>query len=165
MQEVESKVQVAEVDHGERQSEALRLRVRQLRWFLFGFKGRIHRKHFLVGLLAVYGIPGLLYFLVLSLPDSGLWTISRPFRQSAAGDTAETIALVVGGFFLLWVNWAIGLKRFHDFDRSVGTMILLALLGAIPYVGWIPALSPFFIGGTPGYNQYGAGPGWDHASQ
>jgi len=167
MDELQS--QAFEIDDGAAASSLLRLRLRQMRWFLFSFRGRISRLQFLSGGLCIYGVPLLAIFLITSLPDSGILTIAQPVQGSTLGgpisDVAKFVGLVVAGVLFVWINWAITLKRFHDFDRSFGTMILAGLLSAIPYIGWIPILVPVVVSGTPGWNQYGSGPGWRHAQQ
>ena len=56
---------------------------------------------------------------------------------------------------LLWPRLAIGVKRFHDRDKS-GLWLLLCLL---PIIGWLWLLIELgFLDGTQGPNKYGSSP-------
>jgi uncharacterized membrane protein YhaH (DUF805 family) len=78
--------------------------------------------------------------------------------------TALVILTQISGIFLvlyivfalamLVPSLAVAIRRLHDTDKS-GWLILL---GLIPLVGFIILLVFYIQEGTPGPNQYGAGP-------
>lgn len=64
--------------------------------------------------------------------------------------------LVLGfaGLLILWPSIAMGIKRWHDRDKS-GWFVLL---GMIPIVNLYAYLSLFFLAGTRGLNRFGPDP-------
>ena len=102
---------------------------------LFSFKGRIPRK--------TYWLWGILGLLLASVIASMLLGIAGVDEQSA--DVLATLLII-------WPGLAIGIKRWHDRDRS-GWWVLI---NAIPVVGFIWALiDNGFLRGSVGANRFG----------
>ncbi len=98
------------------------------------FEGRINRSTFwLKGVL-----PLMIISIVAAIVDQAI---------GANNMLAGVVALI-----LLIPNLAIGIKRWHDRDKS-GWWVLIAL---IPIIGWLWALiETGFLAGTPGPNRFG----------
>lgn len=60
----------------------------------------------------------------------------------------------LAGLALLLPNWAVGVRRLHDIDRS-GWWVLLSL---VPVLGWIVLFVWACTRGTPGANRFGPDP-------
>jgi uncharacterized membrane protein YhaH (DUF805 family) len=105
----------------------------------FSFEGRIPRK--------VYWINGVLIlslFFILSI--TAIYVLVQ-----LMGDWAKAIVLIPY-FFSVWASLAIGIKRWHDRDKSGWWM----LISFIPIIGglWL-IIESGFIEGTEGENRYG----------
>ncbi|MBC7955493.1 MAG: DUF805 domain-containing protein [Cytophagales bacterium] len=103
------------------------------------YNGRISRKVFwiygvlllMVGAMVVFGIIAAVY---------------------SASSTLGTILAIPAYIALLWVSFAIQVKRWHDRDKS-GWWVLI---GFIPVIGGIWALvENGFLRGTVGSNRFG----------
>lgn len=144
-----------------------KLRFIKLKWLLFGISGRIGRTSLFFSTIMMYGIC----FLLVELIDLILMKNPFLFFQHST-DVAlftekdlENINLFIFAIFFIWCNWVLTLKRFHDFNSSFGTMLVVGLVSAIPFVGGFISLYYHFLKeGTQGPNQYGAGPGWINRS-
>ena len=65
------------------------------------------------------------------------------------------------GLFSFIPSIALTMRRFHDRDMSGWWFLGFAVLGNLPYVGWIASLVSFVITvlpGTPGENRFGQDP-------
>ena len=105
---------------------------------LFSFEGRVGRQTFWLTSLAVMAVVVVLEFL-------------------ARGARGSPIALLFLVFMvpLIWVSLALGVKRWHDRDKS-GWWILINL---VPFIGGLWALvENGFLKGTSGQNRFGADP-------
>ena len=164
MADIQTSENSQEVDPGQRVSESMKLRLEQLKWVLFSFKGRLNRLQFLGCVLLVYGVPLGSYFLITSLPESGLLTISRPVSAAFAEPSGigGTIALIIAVPLFFWITWAVGVKRAHDFGKTWLMLVGLGVLSNIPYIGLIFALVPFLWKGDETSNEFGTGAGWDN---
>ncbi len=126
--------------------------------FLFSFEGRVRRLHLW------------LYVLVMSILSGGIfWQFSHLFSMHRIHLFLTPGLWHFNGFYfiahfpqtgllglvLLWIHFAVFIKRWHDRDKS-GWMMLINL---IPFVGWIWTLIECgFLDGTQGPNKYGASP-------
>ena len=64
------------------------------------------------------------------------------------------ILYILYGLAMLVPSIAVAIRRLHDTDKSGW----LLLIGLVPFIGAIILLVFYAIEGTPGPNQYGAGP-------
>lgn len=100
-------------------------------------QGRINRLTYLIGAATLFVVN-----LVLSL-------ITLAAREHAG--LISTLLSIVS-LILIYPGLCIGIKRFHDRDKS-GWWVLIAL---IPLIGWIwYIIEVFFLPGTRGPNKYG----------
>ncbi len=122
---------------------------------LISFEGRMRRRDFWLSVLILLvaqwilqAVLGALFWPALVFtPDDEPWRWMY-WSQWSAG-------LGVIWLVLLWPRLAIGVKRFHDRDKS-GLWLLLCL---IPVIGWIWLLIELgFLDGTPGPNKFGPSP-------
>lgn len=164
MAETNNDLTMADTSAGEHLSANAKQHAARLLWLLFSHRGRISRGVFFCSGLLVYGLPALTIFLVAAFFESGLTTIAAPL--SRIDDSILEGALFVAVPPFIWINWMISLKRFHDFGRGAGTMILVWIGGAIPYIGFVFGFIPLAVSGTDGPNEFGPGPGWrNHPDQ
>lgn len=113
---------------------------------LFSFAGRINRGKYWLGvviLIVVYIIIG-----VIGAVTGGMSADGMP--SGAVG-----IVLLLIYIATIWPSLALGVKRFHDRNKS-GWWVLIAL---VPIIGGLWYLIECgFLPGTQGANQYGADP-------
>ena len=123
---------------------------------LFSFQGRIPRRQYWAGfgiqMIAIVGITIL----------SGL--VVPMFVRARGSDAGQNSGALIGVlvllglplvFFALWMGLAIGVKRWHDRDKS-GWWMLIAI---IPYIGGIWQLIECgCLRGTEGANRFGEDP-------
>lgn len=106
------------------------------KYLFLSFEGRIGRKSFWMGVLAMFVVN-----VLASIVDNIL------------GGTG-VIALIVS-LALIYPSIALSAKRWHDRDKSAW-WILIAL---VPVIGWIWAIvENGFLVGTSGPNRFGADP-------
>ena len=123
------------------------------KWLLFSFKGRAHRAHY-------WTVSGGFFALVLVLSVIVL-VATRSVSDVTAGDGDELsplFGLVFLVFFvvIVWVSLAVGVKRWHDRDKSGAWMLITLIpLGIGPL--WV-LVECGFLPGTDGPNQYGGDP-------
>jgi uncharacterized membrane protein YhaH (DUF805 family) len=120
---------------------------------LFGFQGRIRRVQWWYGHAAA--------FLGLALMVMAFAVAAANMSPSANNDGAARttqgglrFALYALYTALLWVSVALGVKRYHDLDRS-GWWILL---GFIPVANIWMLLELGFVAGVDGRNRFGSSP-------
>lgn len=100
----------------------------------FQFDGRINRAKWWLGIVGIWIIEGIVFAIIGS-------------------DNTNIFGLV--GLVFLWPSLALGIKRFHDRDKS-GWWVLVAL---IPIIGFFWILIELgMLEGTNGPNQYGPDP-------
>ncbi|CUS33828.1 membrane hypothetical protein [Candidatus Nitrospira nitrosa] len=169
MNHAETNTEVVDVNTADRVSRSLSELAKQLGWLLFSFKGRLARAPYFLSTFLLYGIILFTYFVIPSFIDSGLITISEPFSsgESSGGwsDSAKVVGFILGAVVVVWANFAITFKRFHDFGESLGTFIIFCLVGLIPYVGGFVWLYPLIRSSDLHPNEYGQGPGWNNWSK
>jgi uncharacterized membrane protein YhaH (DUF805 family) len=117
-----------------------------LKPLLFNFDGRINRAKFWTGIVVIIVIE-LIAMAVLAIVGAIL------------GNNVVTtlISIIVGlvCLVLIWPSIALGVKRFHDRNKS-GWWVLIAL---VPLIGGLWYLiEAGFLEGTKGPNQFGPDP-------
>jgi uncharacterized membrane protein YhaH (DUF805 family) len=117
-----------------------------LKPLLFSFDGRINRAKYWTGVVVIVVIE-LIAFAILAIIGAML------------GDNIVTtlISIIVGlvCLVLIWPAIAIGVKRFHDRNKS-GWWVLISL---VPIIGGLWYLiEAGFLEGTKGPNQFGPDP-------
>lgn len=111
----------------------------QMRWLFFGFSGRISRlAYLLAGLLMMVMVLFLAYRFTLA-EEAG--------RGGAFWETLLSFVLIAS----LWAQAALGVKRFHDFDKPG----MFAALLFVPAFNFVAFVALCVIPGTDGANQYG----------
>lgn len=120
---------------------------------LFSFAGRVNRARFWLTLLAVDVVASVL----LSIVQVATGTSFVPDAEGnmpSPGVGAGVIVLIIL-IAWMWIGLAIGVKRFHDRNKS-GWWILINL---VPVIGGLWYLIECgFLKGTTGPNQYGPDP-------
>jgi uncharacterized membrane protein YhaH (DUF805 family) len=107
----------------------------------------------------------LFYSLVLMIPGFLVGIAIGASFNRQAGPSPLVIAIgVIGGLFMLAMllpQIALMVRRFHDRNISGWWYLALAILGFIPYLGFITGIAIFVITvlrGTEGPNKFGADP-------
>jgi uncharacterized membrane protein YhaH (DUF805 family) len=109
---------------------------------LFSFEGRINRARFWIGILVIVAIEivGLIVATVIGY---------------LVGAELAMILFYLVVLVMLWPSIALGVKRFHDRNKS-GWWVLISL---VPIIGGIWYLVECgFLEGTKGPNQFGPDP-------
>ena len=125
-----------------------------LMWFLFSFKGRISRAKYWGYWLAYVGVS-IVVSLIFGLIEGS--TESGPAQPTMSGLAAAVVLIfmlvyVVG---MAWSNLAVGVKRWHDRNKS-GWWILISL---VPLIGPIwTFVECGCLRGTDGDNRFGPDP-------
>jgi uncharacterized membrane protein YhaH (DUF805 family) len=135
---------------------------RDLKWLLFSVEGRASRAEYWKGSLFLFLGAMTVCFLAgfafaLGAPSDAASLATLDASSLAVGERA----LLIGGAALvlcvplLWASVALGVKRWHDRDKS-GAWMFIQL---VPYVGFLWALVECgFLRGTDGDNAYGPDP-------
>ncbi len=124
--------------------------------FLFSAKGRVSRKSFRRARLGFVLAYASLYLLIFQLQHDAQARLAHSVTApSAAYVLSELAALLLAFGLIFWTGVVVTVKRWHDVDRSG----LWALLGFIPFIGWIgQTIVCSLINGTRGPNRYGPAP-------
>lgn len=131
---------------------------------LFSFEGRIGRGDWwTLGVLVLVAQVAVFFLLFQSQGGFGelapaLDASGKPIGDPGpeAGPGGFLWSLVAAAALGVWPNWALGVKRWHD--RGKGAVWML--VNFIPWVGPLWATVELgFLGGTPGPNRFGPGPG------
>ena len=109
-------------------------------WLFFGFRGRIDRKAFLLGGLAMLVVTMFVLYRV---------TLAE---QLARGLDFWSTILAVVIFVSLWCQAALAAKRLHDMNQPG----LFAVAMFIPLLNFFAFIALCFMKGTPGANRFGA---------
>ena len=113
---------------------------------LFSFQGRIPRRQY----WAATGI-----YVLIAIVCVAIGALMGGFSHKDAITGWMAILLIPLGFFFIWSGWAVGVKRWHDRDKSGWWM----LIGFIPYIGGIwQFIECGCLRGTEGPNRYGGDP-------
>jgi uncharacterized membrane protein YhaH (DUF805 family) len=120
---------------------------------LFSFNGRINRAKFWLGtvcLLVVYIILA-----VISSVTMSPMTVSPSGQMEGGGMGIVGIIVLIIYIAMIWPSVALGVKRFHDRDKS-GWWVLISL---VPIIGGLWYLIECgFLEGTKGPNKFGPDP-------
>jgi len=162
-------------------------------WYLFRFDGRINRARFWLAIPVLFGLMMTAGLVIIAI--HGLFGSAAPFYIGASdlfklvdpdayrtltwADLPQHLIKLFGTSLVMWVWFAISIKRLHDRDKS-GWWILLFWLGPGILGGWQTAAPDLGGGlilslaataiaiwafvelgclrGTPGPNRYGPDP-------
>jgi uncharacterized membrane protein YhaH (DUF805 family) len=118
---------------------------------LFGFQGRTNRAKFWLVALAIVVIE------IILLAIFGASAAMSADPQQALADIGPVTAIVLLIFALaaIWISIAVGIKRFHDRNKS-GVWILIIFVPLIGHLWYL--IECGFLRGTPGPNDYGPDP-------
>jgi uncharacterized membrane protein YhaH (DUF805 family) len=118
---------------------------------LFGFQGRTNRAKFWLVAVALLVIE----IIVLAVLCGGAMMSDDPQQALASLGPVAGIVLVILGLAVTWITIAVGIKRFHDRNKS-GVWILLIFVPVIGSLWYL--IECGFLRGTPGPNNYGPDP-------
>ncbi|KSB88434.1 hypothetical protein AS593_05230 [Caulobacter vibrioides] len=114
-------------------------------WTLFGFGGRLSRRDYWR-----WGLPAFACLIVVNLlipvgtvPGEGAWNLQAFVRLMLSAP-------------LIWVLYALALKRCHDRGKGRGWLLLFLI---VPLAGWMWSLVELgFLPGQTGSNRFGPSP-------
>ena len=118
---------------------------------LFGFQGRTNRAKFWLVAFAILVLEAILFAWL----GSNVAMSDDPQEALARMGPVTSIVLVLFGILVTWISIAVGIKRFHDRNKS-GVWILIIfvpLIGSLWYL-----IECGFLKGTTGPNNYGPDP-------
>ena len=119
----------------------------------FSFNGRINRAKFWLGNVALWVV----YVILMIVGGGGMMMSFDPNNPQAAGGGMGVMGIIVLIVYIamIWPALAIGVKRWHDRDKS-GWWVLIAL---VPIIGGLWYLIECgFLEGTKGPNKFGPDP-------
>lgn len=106
-----------------------------VKWLLFGFKGRIGRKSFLLAALLLLLVQLALFSFLISL-TGGTSEDGRIHLNTSSGFAAIVgLALLASWLASAWALLALAVKRLHDLNMPVPLAILL-IIPAIAFFCW-----------------------------
>jgi uncharacterized membrane protein YhaH (DUF805 family) len=118
---------------------------------LFGFQGRTNRAKFWLVALAIFVVEAILFAVL----GSNVAMADDPQEALARMGPVTSIVLLLFGILVTWISIAVGIKRFHDRNKS-GVWILIIF---VPVIGGLWYLIECgFLRGTTGPNDYGPDP-------
>ncbi len=118
---------------------------------LFSFQGRVNRAKFWLVHLAMWIVTAVVFGTIFG----GAAMTSDPAAAFEAVGMVPRLVLAVVYVLMVWIGLAIGVKRWHDRNKS-GWWILIAL---VPVIGGLWYLIECgFLPGTAGPNTYGPDP-------
>jgi uncharacterized membrane protein YhaH (DUF805 family) len=109
----------------------------QLFWLFFGLNGRISP--------AVYFLAGLLVFIMQLFPIYRIMLVAEGSAAAQGWGLAFLAAVLVAA----WANFALTVKRLHDFGKPAGWAAVTLIIGFIVFI----VLA--FVKGDAGPNRYG----------
>ncbi|HEV3494293.1 MAG TPA: DUF805 domain-containing protein [Reyranella sp.] len=118
---------------------------------LFGFQGRTNRAKFWLVAIALLVIE----VIVLGIIGGNAAMSDDPQQAVAALGPVAGIVLVIVGLAATWITIAVGIKRFHDRNKS-GVWVLIIFVPVIGSLWYL--IECGFLRGTPGPNDYGPDP-------
>lgn len=116
---------------------------------LFSYQGRINRAKFWFGTVCLFAVLAAIILLVVLLDLK---------NESHDPTTAEVIVSIFGGLVFLvtlYCHTCLGIKRFHDRDKS-GLWVLVQFVPAVGSLWYF--IETGFLAGTEGANQFGEDP-------
>jgi len=118
---------------------------------LFGFQGRTNRAKFWLVALAIFIVEAILFAML----GSNVAMANDPQEALARMGPVASIVLLLFGILVTWISIAVGIKRFHDRNKT-GVWILIIF---VPVIGGLWYLIECgFLKGTTGPNNYGPDP-------
>ncbi len=119
----------------------------------FSFNGRINRAKFWLGNVALIGVY--IVLMIISGASMSAVTVSPSGEIQGGGFGVVGIIVLIVYIAMIWPSLAIGVKRWHDRDKS-GWWVLIAF---VPLIGGIWYLVECgFLEGTKGPNKFGPDP-------
>jgi uncharacterized membrane protein YhaH (DUF805 family) len=116
--------------------------------YLFSAQGRLNRARYWLGFLVIY-----VAFMIVYLPFS--LTLGPAQQGLTAGQAIYATILFVASLVITYSSICIGIKRWHDRDKSGWWM----LIGFIPLIGSIWSFVELgCLRGTMGANRFGPDP-------
>lgn len=115
-------------------------------WIYFSTHGRIGRLKYFLCLLPIIALSFVISALVQQILFGSITFDSRSLHYLQS--------TIVVSLITLWPSIALGVKRFHDQDRS-GHWLWLLLL---PFINLAPTIMLLFLPGTPILNRFGPPP-------
>lgn len=105
------------------------------------------------------------FLVIIGLAVAG-GIVGAVFGFGGIGAGSGTLILIIVLVGLYWLgmlipNIAVQVRRFHDLGVTGWFVLIFALLGAIPYIGWLISIGEFVWfcqRGTVGENKYGLDP-------
>ena len=118
---------------------------------LFGFQGRINRAKWWLVLVAIVVVEIILFAIIFG----GAAMSADPQEAMNNLGPLASLVLLVFAVVVTWISIAVGIKRFHDRNKS-GWWVLIAF---VPVIGGLWYLIECgFLRGTAGPNTYGPDP-------
>ena len=118
---------------------------------LFGFQGRTNRAKFWLVALAIFVVEAILFAVL----GSNVAMSDDPQEALARMGPVTSIVLLLFGILVTWISIAVGIKRFHDRNKS-GVWILIIFVPVIGSLWYL--IECGFLKGTTGPNNYGPDP-------
>jgi uncharacterized membrane protein YhaH (DUF805 family) len=118
---------------------------------LFGFQGRTNRAKFWLVAIALLVIE----VIVLGIIGGNAAMSDDPQQAVASLGPVAGIVLVIVGLAATWITIAVGIKRFHDRNKS-GVWVLIIFVPVIGSLWYL--IECGFLKGTTGPNNYGPDP-------
>jgi len=118
---------------------------------LFSFQGRVNRAKFWLVHVAMWVVVAVVFGVLVG----GAALSTDPEAALRSVGTVPGIILAVVYILMIWIGLAVGVKRWHDRNKS-GWWVLIAL---VPVIGGLWYLIECgFLPGTAGPNTYGSDP-------
>jgi uncharacterized membrane protein YhaH (DUF805 family) len=118
---------------------------------LFGFQGRTNRAKFWLVALAIFVVEAILFAVL----GSNIAMSDDPQEALARMGPVTSIVLLLFGILVTWISIAVGIKRFHDRNKS-GVWVLIIFVPVIGSLWYL--IECGFLKGTTGPNNYGPDP-------
>jgi len=118
---------------------------------LFGFQGRTNRAKFWLVALAIFVVEAILFAML----GSNIAMSDDPQEALARMGPVTSIVLLLFGILVTWISIAVGIKRFHDRNKS-GVWVLIIFVPVIGSLWYL--IECGFLKGTTGPNNYGPDP-------
>lgn len=128
---------------------------------LLSFDGRINRQPFWIGLIVLWIVQMIAYFILMMIFGANMPATDpnmTPEQAAAAAQQAMSgvmIPLIILMLLFIWPSLALYAKRWHDRNKSGWW----TLIGLVPIIGgfWL-LIELGFLRGTEGPNNYGPDP-------
>ena len=122
---------------------------------LFSFEGRINRARFWLVALGIFVAEMIILGILFASLGGGAAMSADPEQAMAAIGGVSMVILAVVVVVATWISLAIGVKRWHDRNKTGWWML----------INFVPVIGPFwyliecgFLKGTSGPNIYGPDP-------